>query len=52
MKQLVAEGMEQGAVGMSSGLTYTPGMYADGRRTHRAVPGGGPYDGYYCPHHR
>ncbi|MGE6730500.1 amidohydrolase family protein, partial [Streptomyces sp. NPDC059900] len=29
MKQLVAEGMEQGAVGMSSGLTYTPGMYAD-----------------------
>ena len=28
MKQLVAEGLEQGAVGMSSGLTYTPGMYA------------------------
>ncbi len=24
MRQLVAEGMEQGAVGMSSGLTYTP----------------------------
>ena len=25
MKQLLAEGLEQGAVGMSSGLTYTPG---------------------------
>ena len=41
MRQLVAEGLEQGAVGMSSGLTYTPGMYAERRRTHRAVPGGG-----------
>ncbi|MET9493358.1 D-aminoacylase [Streptomyces sp. NPDC006552] len=52
MKQLVAEGMEQGAVGMSSGLTYTPGMYAkDAELTElcRVVAG---YDGYYCPHHR
>ncbi|MGR8008592.1 N-acyl-D-amino-acid deacylase family protein [Streptomyces hypolithicus] len=52
MKQLVAEGMEQGAVGMSSGLTYTPGMYAsDGELTElcRVVAR---YDGYYCPHHR
>ncbi|MFJ6354956.1 N-acyl-D-amino-acid deacylase family protein [Streptomyces sp. NPDC054835] len=52
MRQLVAEGMEQGAVGMSSGLTYTPGMYApDAELTElcRVVAG---YDGYYCPHHR
>ncbi|WP_394430988.1 N-acyl-D-amino-acid deacylase family protein [Streptomyces sp. SGAir0957] len=52
MKRLVAEGMEQGAVGMSSGLTYTPGMYAkDAELTElcRVVAG---YDGYYCPHHR
>ncbi|MET9803477.1 D-aminoacylase [Streptomyces sp. NPDC006368] len=52
MRRLVAEGMEQGAVGMSSGLTYTPGMYA--RDTElaelcRVVAG---YDGYFCPHHR
>ncbi|WP_326610607.1 D-aminoacylase [Streptomyces scopuliridis] len=52
MKRLVAESMEQGAVGMSSGLTYTPGMYAaDSELTElcRVVAG---YDGYYCPHHR
>ncbi|MGW7429563.1 N-acyl-D-amino-acid deacylase family protein [Streptomyces sp. NPDC054861] len=52
MRQLVAEGMEQGAVGMSSGLTYTPGMYApDSELTElcRVVAG---YGGYYCPHHR
>ena len=28
MKRLLAEGLQQGAVGMSSGLTYTPGMFA------------------------
>ncbi len=28
MKRLVREGIEQGAVGLSSGLTYAPGMYA------------------------
>ncbi|WP_055603509.1 N-acyl-D-amino-acid deacylase family protein [Streptomyces aureus] len=52
MRRLVAEGMEQGAVGMSSGLTYTPGMYAkDAELTDlcRVVAG---YGGYYCPHHR
>jgi N-acyl-D-amino-acid deacylase len=52
MRQLVAEGMEQGALGMSSGLTYTPGMYAeDAELTElcRVVAG---YGGYYCPHHR
>ncbi|MFB6621142.1 amidohydrolase family protein [Streptomyces sp. NPDC056374] len=52
MRRLVAEGMEQGAVGMSSGLTYTPGMYAkDAELTElcRVVAG---YGGYYCPHHR
>jgi N-acyl-D-amino-acid deacylase len=52
MRRLVAEGMEQGAVGMSSGLTYTPGMYgADAELTElcRVVA---EYGGYYCPHHR
>ena len=29
MKRLLAEALEQGAVGLSTGLTYTPGMYAD-----------------------
>ncbi|AXE79869.1 N-acyl-D-amino-acid deacylase family protein [Streptomyces atratus] len=52
MKELVAQGMADGAVGMSSGLTYTPGMYAnDAELTElcRVVAG---YGGYYCPHHR
>ncbi|MFF9086884.1 amidohydrolase family protein [Streptomyces sp. NPDC014991] len=52
MRRLVAEGLEQGAVGLSSGLTYTPGMYAgDGELTElcRVVAA---YGGYYCPHHR
>lgn len=52
MKALVAQGMAEGAVGMSSGLTYTPGMYADAAELTelcRVVAG---YGGYYCPHHR
>ncbi|MGW1253901.1 N-acyl-D-amino-acid deacylase family protein [Streptomyces sp. NPDC002513] len=52
MRRLVAEGLEQGAVGMSSGLTYTPGMYAEDTELAelcRVVAG---YGGYYCPHHR
>ncbi|MFJ9032137.1 amidohydrolase family protein [Streptomyces sp. NPDC102274] len=52
MKQLVAESMEQGAVGMSSGLTYTPGMYANDSELAELCRVVARYDGYYCPHHR
>lgn len=52
MKQLVAEGMEQGAVGMSSGLTYTPGMYADDSELTELCKVVAQFNGYYCPHHR
>ncbi|MGW7361869.1 N-acyl-D-amino-acid deacylase family protein [Streptomyces sp. NPDC054841] len=52
MKQLVAEGLEQGAVGMSSGLTYTPGMYAQDAELTELCRVVAAYDGYYCPHHR
>ncbi|MGP3773958.1 N-acyl-D-amino-acid deacylase family protein [Streptomyces sp. SDT5-1] len=52
MKRLVAEGMEQGAVGMSSGLTYTPGMYAKDAELTELCRVVAEYDGYYCPHHR
>src|SRR5690606_2542680 len=52
MKRLVAEGMEQGAVGMSSGLTYTPGMYASGTELAELCRVVAAYGGYYCPHHR
>ncbi|MFF4401733.1 amidohydrolase family protein [Streptomyces sp. NPDC001480] len=52
MRELVAQGMEQGAVGMSSGLTYTPGMYADDAELTELCRVVGSYGGYYCPHHR
>ncbi|MFJ6655285.1 amidohydrolase family protein [Streptomyces sp. NPDC091377] len=52
MRRLVAEGLEQGAVGMSSGLTYTPGMYAKDAELTELCRVVASYDGYYCPHHR
>ncbi|WP_030265450.1 N-acyl-D-amino-acid deacylase family protein [Streptomyces violens] len=52
MKRLVAEGLEQGAVGLSSGLTYTPGMYASDSELAELCRVVARYEGYYCPHHR
>ncbi|MFJ9827600.1 amidohydrolase family protein [Streptomyces sp. NPDC101160] len=52
MRRLVAEGLEQGAVGMSSGLTYTPGMYAPDAELTELCRVVARYGGYYCPHHR
>lgn len=52
MRRLVAEGMEQGALGMSSGLTYTPGMYAKNAELTELCRVVARYGGYYCPHHR
>ncbi|MEE1756272.1 N-acyl-D-amino-acid deacylase family protein [Streptomyces sp. SP18CS02] len=52
MKRLVAQGLEEGAVGMSSGLTYTPGMYASGSELTELCRVVARYGGYYCPHHR
>ncbi|MCO6005877.1 D-aminoacylase [Actinoallomurus purpureus] len=51
-KDLLATGMREGAVGMSSGLTYAPGMYATTAELVelcRVVAGLG---GFYAPHHR
>jgi N-acyl-D-amino-acid deacylase len=52
MKELVARGLEEGAVGMSSGLTYTPGMYASDAELTQLCRVVAAYGGYYCPHHR
>lgn len=52
MRQLVAEGLEQGAVGLSAGLTYAPGMYADDAELTALCEVLARYDGYFCPHHR
>jgi N-acyl-D-amino-acid deacylase len=52
MRQLVAVGMREGAVGMSSGLTYTPGMYAKDAELTELCRVVAEHGGYYCPHHR
>ncbi|MFE7261207.1 amidohydrolase family protein [Streptomyces sp. NPDC057592] len=52
MKELVSQGMAEGAVGMSSGLTYTPGMYANDAELTELCRVVAQYGGYYCPHHR
>ncbi len=52
MRELVAAGLREGAVGMSSGLTYTPGMYAKDAELTELCRVVAAYDGYYCPHHR
>jgi N-acyl-D-amino-acid deacylase len=52
MKRLVARGMEEGAVGLSAGLTYTPGMYASEEELVALCRVVARYGGYYCPHHR
>jgi N-acyl-D-amino-acid deacylase len=52
MAELVATGLREGAVGMSSGLTYTPGMFADTDELValcRVVAAAG---GFYAPHQR
>ncbi|GII61549.1 N-acyl-D-amino-acid deacylase [Sphaerisporangium krabiense] len=51
-KELVATAMEEGAAGLSSGLTYTPGMYADTRELTELCAVVARYGGYYSPHHR
>ncbi|WP_328611020.1 D-aminoacylase [Amycolatopsis sp. NBC_00345] len=52
MKDLVATGLREGAFGMSSGLTYTPGMYADTAELVELCRVVAEHGGYYSPHHR
>jgi N-acyl-D-amino-acid deacylase len=52
MRELVATGLADGAMGLSSGLTYTPGMYADTDELVTLCTVVGRGGGYYSPHHR
>ncbi len=52
MQRLLAEALEQGAVGLSTGLTYTPGMYADDDEIVALLEIVREHGGYYTPHHR
>jgi N-acyl-D-amino-acid deacylase len=52
MKRLVREGIEQGAVGLSTGLTYAPCMYASDDELVELCSVLRETGGYYTPHHR
>lgn len=52
IREIVAQGLRDGAVGMSTGLTYTPGMYASDDEIVDALAAVREFGGYYCPHHR
>jgi N-acyl-D-amino-acid deacylase len=52
MQSLVDQGMREGAVGLSTGLTYAPAMYATDDELVDLCQVLRPYNGFYCPHHR
>ncbi|MBB5804844.1 N-acyl-D-amino-acid deacylase [Saccharothrix ecbatanensis] len=52
MRTVLARSLREGAVGMSSGLTYTPGMYADTAELTALCRVVGGLGGFYSPHHR
>jgi N-acyl-D-amino-acid deacylase len=52
MKAQVAQGMEEGAFGLSAGLSYTPGMYADTAELVELCRVVAQYGGYFGPHQR
>ncbi len=52
MAELVRRGLREGAVGMSSGLTYPPGMFADDAELAALCRVVAEFGGFYAPHHR
>ncbi|RAX43967.1 D-aminoacylase [Arthrobacter sp. AQ5-06] len=52
IRDIIAQGLQDGAMGMSTGLTYTPGMYASDEELVHALAAVRDIGGYYCPHHR
>jgi N-acyl-D-amino-acid deacylase len=52
MQQMVEQGMREGAVGLSTGLTYAPAMFSDDEEIVELCKVLRPYNGFYAPHHR
>ncbi len=52
MRDLVARGMNEGAFGLSSGLTYVPGMFADTDELVALCEVVARHGGFYAPHQR
>jgi N-acyl-D-amino-acid deacylase len=52
MRDLLSAGLDEGAVGMSSGLTYPPSMYAGTDELVELCRVVARHGGFYVPHHR
>lgn len=52
MQEIVRTAMQEGAVGLSAGLTYTPGMYAGSDELLALCRTVGELGGFFAPHHR
>lgn len=52
MKGILRRSMEEGATGLSAGLTYVPGMFADTEELVALCEVVAEFGGYFCPHHR
>ena len=52
MRAVVRQGMEEGASGLSTGLTYTPAMYAPTSELVALCSELAPYGGFFAPHTR
>ncbi len=52
MRALVDQGMREGAVGLSAGLSYAPAMFAGDDELVESCKALRPYNGFYSPHHR
>ncbi len=52
MKKEVVQAMEEGAIGLSTGLVYMPGAYTEKEELAELCKAMAPYGGYYCTHMR
>jgi len=52
MRELIHQAMEDGCIGMSTGLDYDPGVYAAHEEIIDSVSALKEYGGVYCPHWR
>ncbi|MSR31287.1 MAG: D-aminoacylase [Gemmataceae bacterium] len=52
MQELIREGMEEGAVGLSTGLDYIPSRFADTQELIQVCQAVAPYGGIYVTHMR
>lgn len=52
MQEIIRIGMQEGAFGMSAGLTYVPAMYSDTNELIQLCKAVSEFGGYFAPHHR